>query len=556
MAKNLQGVGGAPGIAIGQIVRLIDTPNQQITDTNPEEALARFRQAQEMVVTRLQTLAEQLRTEGRADESGILDAQSLLAEDITLVDEVERRVRDEHEVLEPALSATIGQMRDMLAALDDPYLRERASDIDHIGQMLKAALQGTLGIQRDIPPNAIIVAADLTPAETAELRGGSVAGFATAVGGATGHTAILARSLGIPAIVGLGDALLAIPDTTNVILDGDTLTLVVEPDQHEIDIYQQRSADQDKRKQQRQSLRDQPGRLADGHPVALWANIGHPDDALVAHEQGAEGIGLFRTEFLFLHRNEAPTEDEQYAAYRSVLETMEGRPVVVRTLDIGGDKPLPYLDLPTEPNPFLGVRGLRLCMDRPELFTVQLRALLRAATHGDLWIMLPMIATQEDLFWAKQQITAVAKALKSEQIAHRTDVPIGIMIETPAAAMTADILAQDVAFFSIGSNDLTQYTMAADRGLAELAKRYPHDAPAVLRLIARTVEAGKQAGIPVGVCGELASEPQAAVILAGLGIDELSMTAVAIPEVKEHLLTVTQDEARGTAQRAVDAISS
>lgn len=556
MAKKLQGVGGAPGIAIGQVVRLLDTPNQHITDASPEDALTRFRHAQEMVVTRLQKLAEQLRDEGRADEAGILDAQSLLAEDVSLVEEVERRVRDEQESLTPAVMATIGQMRDVLAALDDPYLRERASDIDHIGQMLKAALQGTLGVQREIPANAVIVAADLTPAETAELRGGSVAGFATAVGGATGHTAILARSLGIPAIVGLGDALLDIPDTTKVILDGGTSTLIVEPDQQEIDSYQQHIADQDARKRQQQSLRDQPGQLADGHTVGLWANIGHPDDALVAHEYGAEGIGLFRTEFLFLHRNEPPTEDEQYTAYRSVLETMDGRPVVVRTLDIGGDKPLPYLDLPTEPNPFLGVRGIRLCMDRPELFTVQLRALLRAATHGDLWIMLPMIATRQDIVWAKDQIATVAKTLQSEQIAHRRDVPIGIMIETPAAAMTADILAKDVAFFSIGSNDLTQYTMAADRGLAELAKQYPHDAPAVLRLIARTIEAGKQAGIPVGVCGELASEPKAAVILAGLGVDELSMTAVAIPEVKERLLTIAQDEARGTAQRAVDGINS
>ncbi|NOK60639.1 MAG: phosphoenolpyruvate--protein phosphotransferase [Chloroflexi bacterium AL-W] len=554
MSKRLQGVGGAPGIAIGQVVRLLDIPNQQIIDANPEAALTRFQHAQELVVTRLQRLAEQLRTEGRDDEAGILDAQSLLAEDISLTDEVQRRVRDEQEALEPAVSATITQMRDILAGLDDPYLRERAADIDHVGQMIKAALHGTLGIQREIPSDAVIVAADLTPAETAELRGGSVAGFATAVGGATGHTAILARSLGIPAIVGLGDALLDISDATDVILDGDTSTLVVEPAQHEIRIYEQRIADQNVRKQQRQSLRDQPGQLADGHAVALWANIGHPDDALVAREQGAEGVGLFRTEFLFLHRNEAPTEEEQYIAYCSVLETMEGRPVVVRTLDIGGDKPLPYLAMPTEPNPFLGVRGLRLCMNRPDLFTAQLRALLRAATHGDLWIMLPMVATPQDFSWATQQLTVVAEALQSEKIAHRADVPLGIMIETPAAAITADILAKDVSFFSIGSNDLTQYTMAADRGLAELVQQYPHDAPAVLRLIACAVEAGKQAGIPVGVCGELASEPEAAIILAGLGVDELSMTAVAIPEVKERLLAITRDEACRAAQRAVDRV--
>ncbi len=244
---------------------------------------------------------------------------------------------------------------------------------------------------------------------------------------------------------------------------------------------------------------------------------------------GAEGIGLFRTEFLFLDRRAAPSEDEQFAAYRATLEIMAGRTVVVRTLDIGGDKPVPYLDLPPEPNPFLGVRGLRLCMRRPELFATQLRALLRAAPYGDLWVMLPMVATPEDLAWGRAQLRLAAESLDAEGIAHRADLRLGIMIETPAAAVTADLLAREAAFFSVGSNDLTQYTMAADRGAAELAARYPHDAPAVLRLIGQAAQAAARAGIPIGVCGDLAGTPEIAPALAGLGIAELEHGAGAHP---------------------------
>ncbi len=334
-----------------------------------------------------------------------------------------------------------------------------------------------------LPPDAIIVAPDLTPSETAGLRGGSVAGFVTAYGGPTGHTAILARSLGIPAVVGLGRAALDIDDGMPLILDGGAALLIADPTDDERTQYAQHFAAQQAARMQQQAHRDEPCQLADGHRVALWANIGHPDEAKLALEYGAEGIGLFRTEFLFLNRTAPPDEQEQHAAYRAVLEIMSGRTVVVRTIDIGGDKHVPYLDMPREENPFLGVRGLRLCMQRPDLFMTQLRALLRAACHGDLWIMLPMVATPDDLRWGRTQLQAAAAALAADGVEQRADVKLGIMIETPAAAVTADLLARDAAFFSVGSNDLTQYTMAADRGQAELAARYPHDAPAVLRLI-------------------------------------------------------------------------
>ncbi len=552
MSIHLKGAGGAPGIALGRAVcyRPVVVAASD-ADADAETALARFATAQLSAAAALNALAERLHAEGHSEEAGIFEAQALMAEDPYLSDEVARRVRDQGQPLIGAIAATIGQMRAELEALDDEYLRARAADMDAIGQSILGALHGQSGALRDLPAGAIIVAPDLTPAETAELRSGAVAGFATAYGGPTGHTAILARALGIPAVVGLGAGALDIADGTELILDGDAALLIAEPDAAARADYAQRAADQRAAAAWRARLRDQPGRLADGRPIALWANIGHPDEAKNALEHGAEGIGLFRTEFLFLDRSAPPSEQEQYNAYRRTLETMAGRPVVIRTLDIGGDKPLPYLDMPREDNPFLGVRGLRLCMRRTDLFAAQLRALLRAAVHGDLWVMLPMVATLDDLRWGRAQLNAAAAALAAEGVAHRADVPLGVMIETPAAAVTADLLAREAAFFSVGSNDLTQYTMAADRGLSDLAARYPHDAPAVLRLIAKAAEAATRAGIPIGVCGELAGVIGAAPLLAGLGVVELSMAPAMIPVIKERLQEVTFEQARAQARAAM-----
>jgi phosphotransferase system enzyme I (PtsI) len=551
MSIVLQGAGGAPGIALGRAVRYLPAQaDPEPADIEPEVALARFTSAQATSAQALVALAERLRAEGRAEEAGIFDAQALLVEDQFLSDEVARRVRDQGQPLATAISATTGQMRADLEALDDPYLRERAADMDAIGQSILAELYGSAGALRGLPAGAIVVATDLTPAETAELRGGTVAGFATAYGGPTGHTAILARALGIPAVVGLGAAALEIADGAQLILDGSAATLIAEPTPEQRTDYQRRISSLRDATERRRALRELPGQLADGRPVALWANIGHPDEARLALDSGAEGIGLFRTEFLFLDRGAAPSEQEQYVAYRSTLETMAGRPVVIRTLDIGGDKPLPYIEMPSEANPFLGARALRLCMHHPDLFVTQLRALLRAAVHGDLWIMLPMVATLDDLRWGRAQVEAAAASLAAEGVAHRVDPRLGIMIETPAAALTADLLAREAAFFSVGSNDLTQYTMAADRGLADLAARYPHDSPAVLRLIGQAAEAANRAGIPIGVCGELAAAAYAAPLLAGLGVTELSMAPSAIPLVKERLREVTFEQAQAAARAA------
>jgi multiphosphoryl transfer protein len=551
MSTHLRGVGGAPGIVLGRAFCYLadDAAGPAAGDESQEAALERFAAAQAAAIERLNAVAEAQRAQGYEQEAGIFEFQALLVEDPALADAVARLVRDESQPLGAALDAALAQVRASIAALDDAYLRERAADVDAVGVEIRRALFGGPSIA-SAPPGAIVVAADLTPAETVELPAG-VAGFATAYGGPTGHTAILARSRGIPAVVGLGAGALDIPDGASLILDGDESVLIVEPEAAERAEYERRSAEQDAARERRRALRDTPGQTADGHRVALWANIGRPDEARLALEQGAEGIGLFRTEFLFLDRSAPPSEDEQFAAYRATLETMAGHAVVVRTLDIGGDKPVPYIEMPREANPFLGVRGLRLCMRRPDLFAAQLRALLRAALHGDLWVMLPMVATPDDLAWGRAQLRAAAESLAAEGIVHRADVKLGVMIETPAAAVTADLLAREAAFFSVGTNDLTQYTMAADRGLGELAARYRHDAPAVLRLIGQAAEAAARAGIPIGICGDLAGVPDAAPLLAGLGVAELSMAPAAIPVVKERLRRVTLGEARAAARRAL-----
>jgi phosphotransferase system enzyme I (PtsI) len=553
MSTHLKGAGGAPGIVLGRAFcyAVRDDDPAAGRDERPGDALARFVAAQAAAVERLNMIAEAQRVAGHESEAGIFEFQALLVEDPALSDEVARLI-GAGEPLGAALTAAVAAVRTSIAAVDDDYLRERAADVDAVGAEIRRALFGGGPSLASLPAGAIIVAPDLTPAETAELRSGSVAGFATAHGGPTGHTAILARALGIPAAVGLGAAALGIADGAELILDGAAALLIVEPTPEERDTYTARASDESVAGERRRlAFHDKPGRLADGQAVAVWANIGHPDEAANARHHGAEGIGLFRTEFLFLDRKTAPDEEEQFAAYRAVLEIMDGRPVVIRTLDIGGDKPLPYLDLPPEANPFLGVRALRLCMQRPDLFATQLRALLRAAVYGDLWIMLPMVATPADFAWGRAQLQAAAESLAAAGIAHRADARLGIMIETPAAAVTADLLAREAAFFSVGSNDLTQYAMAADRGIGDFGQRYPHDAPAVLRLIAQAAAAAHQAGIPIGVCGNLAGEPEAALLLAGLGIDELSMAPGAIPLVKEHLLSVSQAQAQAMARAAM-----
>ncbi len=551
MSATLRGAGGAAGLALGpayhwQRVSIpTDPPNEP-----PEAALARFHAAQHTAAHRLRALAERQRAAGLR-EADLFDAQALLVEDETLTDGVTALLLDGQPLI-PAIQTVVRQMEEALAALDDDYLRERAADIAAVGVELLRALSGDHA-PPPIPPGAIVIADDLTPAETVDLPH-HVAGFATAGGGPTGHTIILARSRGVPAVVGLGEAILHIPAGTTLLLDGDAALVMVDPDEAALQAAQERMAAIQETRRRQAALRDLPGRLRDGRSIALWANIGRPAEARLARDNGAEGIGLFRTEFLFLDRSAPPDEDEQFAAYRAVITELPNRPIVIRTLDVGGDKPLPYLPLPPEANPFLGVRGVRLSMQRPDLFQVQLRALLRAAFYGDIWIMLPMVTTLADLVWGQEQMREAAAALAAAGIEHRADPPLGIMIETPAAAVLADQFARHAAFFSIGSNDLAQYTLAVDRGHPTLATQYRADDPAVWRMIDLAARAAQQAGIPIGICGELGGEPDAAVALAGLGLNELSMAPARIPVVKERLAQTSWAEAQAAAARMVQRV--
>lgn len=551
--QQFMGAGGAPGILIGRAFLVQDAPPSPLaTAEDAATAMHRFTQAQTQAAEHLEQLAERLTASGRSSEAGILEAQAMLVQDPTLTDLVQQALAN-GQSLDAAVQAATRQMHDILANMDDAYLRERAADMLALGKAIFDALYGTTANLADLPTGTVIIAPDLTPAETSTLyeRRATVA-FVTARGGNTGHTAILARSLGLPAVVGVGDAVLELAPDTPVIVDGDQRTVIVAPDAATLAHYQQQIDRQHAQQQHYASLRDRPGQFADGQTVGLWANIGRPADARLARENGAEGVGLFRTEFLFMERTTAPSEDEQVAAYRETLEIMEGRTVIIRTLDIGGDKPLRYMAMPVEANPFLGVRGLRLSMQHPDLFQTQLRALLRAAAFGELWIMLPMVSLPADVAWARAQMQQAVASLAAAGIAHRANVPLGIMIETPATAVTADLLAREVDFFSIGTNDLSQYTLAVDRGQAELSSRYPHDALPVLRLIAQAVQAARQAGVHIGVCGELGGVPDVAPLLAGMGVQELSMSPALIPVIKERLAQFTHADAVAAAQRVLN----
>jgi len=537
--KVLRGVGGAPGTGLGQIVQLKPAVAAE---------LAPFPTLVTRATMYLRQIGERLRVGGMPAEAEILDAQALLANDPSLLAAVSSHTA-RGMTISAAIRAAIAELVGPLESLEDAYLRERAADVRAVGAALLAA---GAPAPVDLPVAAILVADELTPAEIVTLPREKLAGLATAKGTATSHVAIRARSLGIPAVIGIGPEVLALVTGALAIVDGTAPTLIVEPDDATCQHYERLQARLQEQAAEAVRRSDQPATTCDGRRVLLWANIGAAAEVLSALRAGAEGIGLFRTEFLFLGRKEAPSEQEQCRIYTEVLGRMQGRPVVIRTLDAGGDKTLPYLPNPAEPTPALGERGIRLSRRFPALFRTQLRALLCAAVAGDLRIMLPMVATIADVRWARAELDAMARALRDESLEHRADVPLGIMIETPAAAVMADRLAEAVDFFSIGSNDLTQYTLAVDRALPRMAERYGMHDPAVFRLIAMSVAGARRARIPVAVCGELAGDPTATEALVGIGVDALSMAANALSIVRERVRHTTVPEALAAGRVACD----
>lgn len=543
---TLSGVSASSGLAIGPVrqykhkpIVVADAPG------NPSEEGYRFQNALDAAQAELSKLYEEVKTRLGSGKAAIFRVHSEFLNDTGLIQQAVVLIYAGHNAAWSWQQAINDRVRQM-AKLDDPILAGRAVDLSDVGQRVLRQLveqAEARAVSHDGP--GILIAEDLTPSDTASLDTDIILGLVTARGGATSHTAIIARSLGIPAVVGVGEAALDIADGTLAILDGSNGKLYLKPG--DADVQGARNVQQELQRQQdaAKATRFAPAVTSDGHRVEVVANINRAVDAPPAIEAGAEGVGLMRTEFLFLARDQAPTEDEQFEEYRAMAQALAGRPLIIRTLDIGGDKEVPYLNLPKEDNSFLGIRGIRLCLARPDLFVPQLRAIYRAASYGSIKIMFPMIATLEELAQAR----AIAEQVRQELNAPRVD--IGIMVEVPSAVILADHFAQEIDFFSIGTNDLTQYTLAMDRLHPQLAKQADALHPAVLRMIELTVKAANKAGKWVGVCGGLAGDPKGAVILTGLGVTELSVGIPSIAPVKAEIRSRSLAEMQGIAQQAL-----
>ncbi len=554
--SDVQGIGASPGIAIGPTFQFakveVDVERREVED--PEAEWERFEAALEKAREQLEQVLAKAEEETGAEEASIFEAHLMMLEDPELLEEVGAAIEEEDLNAEAAIHEAAESYAQMLEAMEDEYLGARAADVRDVAErVVRVLLDLPQSPAAELSEPSVILARDLTPSDTVLLDKSLVLGFCTAEGGRTSHTAILARSLALPAVVGAGRHILEIPEGETVVLDGTAGTLIVGPDQETIDEYQERQERIAATLSKAREKADEPAVTRDGKRVEVVANIGNVEGAKSAVEAGAEGVGLLRTEFLYLERADLPDEEEQYEAYRAIVDVFGDLPVILRTLDIGGDKELPYLDLPHEMNPFLGVRAIRLCLARPELLKPQLRAALRAGVGGNLKIMFPMVSRVPEVEAARELLEECRRELEDEGQEAAGDIEIGIMIEIPAAVVMADRLVDKVDFFSIGTNDLSQYTMAADRTNADVAALVTGFQPAVLRLVRDTIEAAHDGGIWVGLCGELAGEPLAIPILLGLGLDEFSMNPPAIPLAKQILRQLTVDEAREVAQEALKA---
>ncbi|MBU8787147.1 MULTISPECIES: phosphoenolpyruvate--protein phosphotransferase [Bacillus] len=543
---ELKGIGASAGIAIAKAYRLeepdLTVEKKNISDFEAE--VNRFDQAIEDSKKELETIKSHALKELGEDKAEIFSAHLLVLSDPELLNPVKEKIKSDSVNAEFALKETADMFVSMFESMDNEYMKERAADIRDVTKRVTGHLLGV-----DIPnpslisEEVVIVAGDLTPSDTAQLNRRFVKGFTTDIGGRTSHSAIMARSLEIPAVVGTKAATKEIQNGVTVIVDGINGDVIVDPSQEIIAQYEQKHQKFLEQKAEWAKLVNEPTVTKDGHHVELAANIGTPDDVKGVLENGGEAVGLYRTEFLYMGRDQLPTEEEQFDAYKTVLERMEGKSVVVRTLDIGGDKELPYLELPKEMNPFLGYRAIRLCLDEQEIFRTQLRALLRASTYGNLKIMFPMIATVNEFKEAKAILLEEKEKLQSEGHKVSDDIEVGMMVEIPSTAVIADQFAKEVDFFSIGTNDLIQYTMAADRMNERVSYLYQPYNPAILRLITLVIEAAHKEGKWVGMCGEMAGDEIAIPILLGLGLDEFSMSATSILPARTQISKLSKKEA-------------
>ncbi|MGN6430034.1 MAG: phosphoenolpyruvate--protein phosphotransferase [Gaiellaceae bacterium] len=547
---TLAGLSGAPGIASGP-ARHFGAPEPEVPTTSaadPEAEWEELTRAREQVRAEIRATRDSVAAQAGDYSAAIFDAHLLFLDDEALLGPARRGIFEEGKNAARAWHDAAETVAADYRALDDEYMQARAEDLTGVARQVVAAITG--GAAATLSGPGIVVAHELTPADTASLDRALALGIATSAGSPTSHSAILARSLGIPAAVGLGDALLDVPEGTELLLDGDAGTLDVEPADELVAEYKQRASEHEDSARRARAAAAEPALTRDGHRIEVVANIGSPEDVPAAIENGGEGVGLLRTEFLFLDRDSMPSEEEQYAAYTRIAAGLGGRPLILRTLDVGADKPLPYLPQRREANPFLGVRGIRLALERPDVLETQLRAALRTAADHPLKVMFPMVATIDEYRQARAVLDDVRAALPP------IELEVGIMVEVPAAALAAEQFAPEVDFFSLGTNDLTQYTLAAERGNAAVAGLADGLHPAVLRLIRMVAEAANGQGKWAGVCGELASDPAAVPVLVGLGIAELSANAPAIPAVKQAVRDVDSETARDLVERALELSSA
>jgi phosphotransferase system enzyme I (PtsI) len=554
--KVLTGIASSPGVAFGPVFRIRERKREVIKRTVDADLLERekerFSSAMEAAERQLTAIVEDLRQKGLENEAGIIEGQWMVLADPQLSDDVCSRIEQESVNAEWAVSVTFDAYAAMFAQMEDDYLRDRVNDLKDVESRLIGLLQGdTDHPLSDLRGPSIIVAHDLTPSLTSQLDKRFVLGFATEIGSRTSHSSILARTMGIPAVVGCSGLLQEVADGDFVIVDGDEGSLTVNPDEQTRRKLEGKRAEMLRDAEIDRELADKPGVTADGARIDLMCNIGRPSDAQFVHEYGGEGVGLFRTEFLFMDRSSWPDEEEQFAAYRETVEALRGKPVIVRTLDIGGDKSLDYVRFPEEMNPFLGWRALRFCLGEPELFRTQLRAILRAGAYGPVSIMFPMVSGLAELQAAKEQLRIAREELQARGQSYGRQMPVGIMIEVPSAALIADQLAPHVDFFSIGTNDLIQYTIAVDRMNEKVSHLYDPGHTAVLRLIKMVCDAAARYGKGVGMCGEMAGEPEFTELLVGLGVTKLSMSPPMVPKVKRALLKIQRTQAE---QRALERI--
>ena len=545
---TIQGKGVSAGVGVGPLYyyRRATTEIKRYTVEDTGAEWHRFKGAQTGAVEQLGQLAEQARAEAGDEAAMLFETHQMMAEDLDYEEAIEDRITNQKMNAEAAVADTAEQFAEMFAAMDDSYMQARAADVKDVSQRILSILCGVVqgGIASDVP--VLLAADDLAPSETIQLDKTKILGFITAGGSGSSHTAILARTMGIPAIVGVGDALKPEYEGRQAIADGSTGALVVDPDDDTRARLLKKREEQQRLQRLLETLKGQTNVTKDGKTIRIYCNIGSPEDVHAVQVNDGGGIGLFRSEFLYLNSSTFPTEDEQYAAYKQVLSDMDGKEVIIRTLDIGADKQIGYFDLPKEDNPAMGMRALRLCLTRPEIFRTQLRALFRASAYGKLGIMFSMVTSVWEVREAKKLCEEVKRDLKHEGIPYSEDVQIGIMIETPAAAVNSDRLAKEVDFFSIGTNDLTQYTLACDRQNNDLGRFYDPHHPAVLRLIKLVVDNAHKNGIWAGICGELGADLALTETFLAMGLDELSVTPRAVLPLRN---AVRMTDTRESAER-------